>query len=206
MDSKNKITCLLLVGPTGAGKTPLGRVLVEKGFQGVRVHHFDFGEELRKIASNQTKVSQDVADLVRTILAEGRLLTPEEYFIFLETLNEFIGRRGYKEDEFIVLNGFPRDLKQAEFIEGHLNIVCVINLSVTFDVLYYRLKHDPAGDRKGRTDDNPQLVAKKLAWFFERNIPLVEYYKRKGAKVLEVVVEKEDTGETLYQKLLSLLK
>jgi len=206
MDSKNKITCLLLVGPTGAGKTPLGRVLVEKGFQGVRVHHFDFGEELRKIASNQTKVSQDVADLVRTILAEGRLLTPEEYFIFLETLDEFIGRKGYKEDEFIVLNGFPRDLKQAEFIEGHLNIVCVINLSATFDVLYYRLKHDPAGDRKGRTDDNPQLVAKKLAWFFERNIPLVEYYKRKGAKVLEVVVEKEDTGETLYQKLLSLLK
>jgi len=49
-------------------------------------------------------------------------------------------------------------------------------------------------------------VAKKLAWFFERNIPLVEYYKRKGAKVLEVVVDKEDTGETLYQKLLSLLK
>jgi adenylate kinase family enzyme len=206
MDSKNKIKCLLLVGPTGAGKTPLGRVLEERGFQGARVHHFDFGEELRKIASNQTKVSQDVADLVRTILAEGRLLTPEEYFIFLETLNEFIGRRGYKEDEFIVLNGFPRDLKQAEFIEGHLNIVCVINLSVTFDVLYYRLKHDPAGDRKGRTDDTPQLVAKKLAWFFERNIPLVEYYKQKGAKVLEIVVDKEDTGETLYQKLLSLLK
>lgn len=206
MGTKNKIKCLLLVGPTGAGKTPLGRVLEERGFQGARVHHFDFGEELRKIASNQTKVSQDVADLVRTILAEGRLLTPEEYFIFLETLNEFIGRRRYKEGEFIVLNGFPRDLKQAEFIEGHLDIVCVINLSVTFEVLYYRLKHDPAGDRKGRTDDNPQLVAKKLAWFFERNIPLVDYYKRKGAKVLEIVVEREDTGETLYQKLLSLLK
>jgi len=206
MDENFKIKALLLVGPTGAGKTPLGKVLEERGFQGTRVHHFDFGEELRKIASNQTKVNQDVADLVRTILTEGRLLTPEEYFIFLETLDEFIKRRGYKEGEFIALNGFPRDLKQAEFIEGHLDIVCVINLSVTFDVLYYRLKHDPAGDRKGRIDDTPQLVAKKLAWFFERNIPLIDYYKRKGAKVLEVVVEREDTGETLYQKLLSLLK
>jgi adenylate kinase len=206
MDLKHKIKCLLLVGPTGAGKTPLGRVLEERGFQGARVHHFDFGEELRKIASNQTKVNQEVVDLVRIILAEGRLLTPEEYFIFIETLNEFIGRRGYKEDEFIVLNGFPRDLKQAEFIEGHLDIVWVINLSVTFDVLYYRLKYDPAGDRKRRTDDTPQLVAKKLAWFFERNIPLVEYYKQKVAKVLEVVVDKEDTGEILYQKLLNLLK
>jgi hypothetical protein len=57
---------------------------------------------LRKIASNQTKVSQEVVDLVRIILAEGRLLIPEEYFIFLETLDEFIGRKGYKEGEFIV--------------------------------------------------------------------------------------------------------
>jgi shikimate kinase len=31
MDSKNKIKCLLLVGPIGAGKTPLGRVLKERG-------------------------------------------------------------------------------------------------------------------------------------------------------------------------------
>ncbi len=206
MEVRNKIKAFLLVGPTGAGKTPLGRILEEKGFQGFRVYHFDFGEELRKIASNQTKISHDVADLVRSILAEGRLLTPEEYFIFLESLKEFIKRIGYKEGELIALNGFPRDLKQAEFIDGHVDIVCVINLSLTFEVLYYRLKRDPAGDRKGRTDDTPQLVAKKLAWFFERNIPLVDYYKRKGAKILNILVDKEDTGETLYQKLMSLPK
>jgi len=205
MDEKNRIKALLLVGPTGAGKTPLGRLLEEKGLQGLRVHHFDFGEELRKIASTQTKVRQDIVDLIRSILFEGRLLNPEEYFIFLETINEFIRTRRYKEGELIALNGFPRDLKQAEFIDSHVDIIGVINLSATFEVLDYRLKNDPAGDRKGRTDDTPQLVAKKLAWFFERNIPLVEYYKRKGVKILNLFVDKEDTGETLYQKLLNLL-
>jgi len=205
MDEKNRIKALLLVGPTGVGKTPLGRLLEEKGLQGLRVHHFDFGEELRKIASTQTKVRQDIVDLIRSILSEGRLLNPEEYFIFLETINEFIRTRRYKEGELIALNGFPRDLKQAEFIDGHVDIIGVINLSATFEVLDYRLKNDPAGDRKGRTDDTPQLVAKKLAWFFERNIPLVEYYKRKGVKILNLLVDKEDTGETLYQKLLNLL-
>jgi len=205
MDEKNRIKALLLVGPTGAGKTPLGRLLEEKGLQGLRVHHFDFGEELRKIASTQTKVRQDIVDLIRSILFEGRLLNPEEYFIFLETINEFIRTRRYKEGELIALNGFPRDLKQAEFIDSHVDIIGVINLSATFEVLDYRLKNDPAGDRKGRTDDTPQLVAKKLAWFFERNIPLVEYYKRKGVKILNLLVDKEDTGETLYQKLLNLL-
>jgi len=205
MDEKNRIKALLLVGPTGVGKTPLGRLLEEKGLQGLRVHHFDFGEELRKIASTQTKVRQDIVDLIRSILSEGRLLNPEEYFIFLETINEFIRTRRYKEGELIALNGFPRDLKQAEFIDSHVDIIGVINLSATFEVLDYRLKNDPAGDRKGRTDDTPQLVAKKLAWFFERNIPLVEYYKRKGVKILNLLVDKEDTGETLYQKLLNLL-
>ena len=205
MDEKNRIKALLLVGPTGVGKTPLGRLLEEKGLQGLRVHHFDFGEELRKIASTQTKVRQDIVDLIRSILSEGRLLNPEEYFIFLETINEFIRTRRYKEGELIALNGFPRDLKQAEFIDGHVDIIGVINLSATFEVLDYRLKNDPAGDRKGRTDDTPQLVAKKLAWFFERNIPLVEYYKRKGVKILNLLVDKEDTGETLCQKLLNLL-
>jgi len=205
MDEKNRIKALLLVGPTGVGKTPLGRLLEEKGLQGLRVHHFDFGEELRKIASTQTKVRQDIVDLIRSILFEGRLLNPEEYFIFLETINEFIRTRRYKEGELIALNGFPRDLKQAEFIDSHVDIIGVINLSATFEVLDYRLKNDPAGDRKGRTDDTPQLVAKKLAWFFERNIPLVEYYKRKGVKILNLFVDKEDTGETLYQKLLNLL-
>lgn len=205
MDEKNRIKALLLVGPTGVGKTPLGRLLEEKGLQGLRVHHFDFGEELRKIASTQTKVRQDIVDLIRSILSEGRLLNPEEYFIFLETINEFIRTRRYKEGELIALNGFPRDLKQAEFIDSHVDIIGVINLSATFEVLDYRLKNDPAGDRKGRTDDTPQLVAKKLAWFFERNIPLVEYYKRKDVKILNLLVDKEDTGETLYQKLLNLL-
>ncbi len=205
MDEKNRIKALLLVGPTGVGKTPLGRLLEEKGLQGLRVHHFDFGEELRKIASTQTKVRQDIVDLIRSILSEGRLLNPEEYFIFLETINEFIRTRRYKEGELIALNGFPRDLKQAEFIDSHVDIIGVINLSATFEVLDYRLKNDPAGDRKGRTDDTPQLVAKKLAWFFERNIPLVEYYKRKDVKILNLLVDKEDIGETLYQKLLNLL-
>ncbi len=197
---------ILLVGPTGAGKTPLGRVFEEKGFHGHKVHHFDFGEELRKISNGQTKVNSELADLVRSILAEGRLLSRKEYYIFISTLKEFLNIRKYKEDDLIALNGFPRDLDQAQFIEDHMEMLCLVYLQVNTEVLYHRLKNDPAGDRKGRWDDTPQLVEKKLKWFYEKNLPLLEYYQKKGVKVLEIPVERDDTGESLYQKFISLSK
>ncbi len=41
---------ILLLGPTGSGKTPLGQALEKKGLAGRRCVHFDFGANLREIA------------------------------------------------------------------------------------------------------------------------------------------------------------
>ena len=40
---------VLLVGPTGCGKSPLGQLLERLGLKGMRCLHFDFGKRLRKI-------------------------------------------------------------------------------------------------------------------------------------------------------------
>jgi len=65
---------VLLLGPTGSGKTPLGDALQREGFGGRRCHHFDFGEQLR----HATGVGDglDAADIafVRKVLEEGALL------------------------------------------------------------------------------------------------------------------------------------
>jgi len=45
---------ILLVGPTGAGKTPLGEWLQLHGLWGRRCHHFDFGTNLREVASGNS--------------------------------------------------------------------------------------------------------------------------------------------------------
>jgi adenylate kinase family enzyme len=42
---------MLLIGPTGAGKTPLGKYLERHGLNGRRCRHFDFGANLRSIIS-----------------------------------------------------------------------------------------------------------------------------------------------------------
>ncbi len=197
-----KIKSFLLLGPTGAGKTPLGDILEERGLYDYQFFHFDFGAELRKIASGENLVEDNLRELVKSILSEGRLLREEEYFIFKECVGGFMGRRVFKSNAILLLNGFPRDLKQALFAEKIVDVKGILYLSSTPETILERLWKDPAGDRKGRDDDTPELIAKKLAWFKERTLPLITFFQKKGTKIVEIEVESSDDGESLYQKLL----
>jgi hypothetical protein len=47
----NSLPALLLLGPTGAGKTPLGDWLEAHGLWGRPCHHFDFGANLRAVVA-----------------------------------------------------------------------------------------------------------------------------------------------------------
>lgn len=195
------IKSLLLLGPTGAGKSPLGWELDKKGFLGRRVHHFDFGEHLRKVAKNELPFPEKDRELVKHILNEGRLLKPEEFYLAEGILKAFFIDRNFKEEELLFLNGLPRNLYQAERLSSMIEMQGVIYLKIDEKTLFIRLKNDPARDRKNREDDLEELVAKKLRWFKEENLPLIEYYASKGVRILEIEVSEVDTGESLYEKL-----
>lgn len=45
--SHKRYAAMVLLGPTGSGKTPLGHVFAARGFLNRRCAHFDFGENLR---------------------------------------------------------------------------------------------------------------------------------------------------------------
>ncbi len=200
------ISSLLLVGPTGAGKSPLGEEIEKRGLFGKRVHHFDFGENLRKVAKGGLPFPEEDRNLVKQILEEGRLLKPEEFYLAEKILSAFLKVRNFKEEDLLLLNGLPRNLYQAEKLSSLIELQRVIYLKIDEKTLFLRLRMDPAGDRKGREDDLEELVLKKLRWFKEENLPLIEYYASKGVKILEIPVDVSDTGLTLYEKLLKLLE
>lgn len=199
------IRSILLLGPTGSGKSPLGAELEKRGIFGKRVVHFDFGENLRKAAQGALHISNEDKLLINNILKEARLLKPEEFYLAQNILNSFLHHRHFNEQDILILNGLPRNLFQAKELESQIKVILVINLTIDVKSLIIRLVTDPAGDRIHREDDKLEYVRKKLKWFKEETLPLIEFYKEKGSHLVELPVEVNDNGFSLYQKLLTLL-
>ena len=77
-----KQQAVLLLGPTGAGKTPLGELMQEKGLSGLRCLHFDFGHTLRAALKDRPIVlSGSELEFVRAVLEAGALLNAAHFTI-----------------------------------------------------------------------------------------------------------------------------
>jgi len=99
---------ILLLGPTGTGKTPLGNVLAFRGWRGQPCLHFDFGANLRElVARNQPDEHISHADLefLRQVLQSGALLEDEHFPLAARILRRFMSGSG--DHAWLVLNGLP---------------------------------------------------------------------------------------------------
>ena len=132
---------ILLLGPTGSGKTPLGDLL-EARTGGV---HLDFGSRLR--AANEGFSPRERA-LIAESLRTGALLENENFPIAAKFLEAAMGEAG-----LVILNGLPRHVGQARDVDALIDIRAVIVLEATPEVILERIARDTGGDRTGRRDD-----------------------------------------------------
>ncbi len=183
---------MLLVGPTGSGKTPLGEALAAAGFGGGRCAHFDFGANLRAIAAGAGVADRlapgDVA-FIRRVLCEGLLLERETFHIAARVVEQFIAAHAPRADDWVVLNGLPRHVGQAGDVDGLLEVRLVVYLDCAAAVVRARIAGDSGGDRGGRGDDTPADIARKLDIFRDRTLPLVDHYRSLGVPILRVTVD-----------------
>ena len=191
---------MLLLGPTGSGKTPLGRLLAARGLAGRRCVHFDLGERLRAVAVGDLRLpgltDADVA-FVRHVLDEGALLEDEHFHIAEAILRDFIA----EADALIVLNGLPRHEGQAEDVARIVEVAEAIHLACPAETVLQRIAADTGGDRTDRCDDGLLAVRRKLEIFNRRIAPLLDYYRRRGTPVRDVPVGPTDTPEDVWRKL-----
>ncbi len=182
---------MLLIGPTGSGKTPLGELLEQRGFAGRRCHHFDFGARLRGIAAGDPDCGEfevSEREFVASVLEEGALLEDRHFHLAERTLGAFLTARGAAEEDIVVLNGLPRHVGQAEAMDRLLTLDRVAYLSCSPEVVCARIETNAGGDRGERTDDCVERVARKLDLFRRRTEPLVEHYQTCGARVHRIEV------------------
>jgi adenylate kinase len=161
---------LVVLGPQGSGKgTQAKRISEAHG-----IPHVSTGDMFRAAIAAGTTLGNRVAP----ILASGELV-PDELTIALirDRLGEDDARRGF------VLDGFPRNVEHAEALDRML-----ASIDRTIDhALFFDVSDELAAERmrgraaaEGRTDDTPEVIARRLAIYHEQTEPVVDRYRAAG--------------------------
>ena len=164
---------LLVLGPQGSGKgTQAKRISAAHG-----IPHVSTGDMFRGAVAAGTELGRRV----EPILASGDLV-PDDLTVALirERLSEQDARDGF------VLDGFPRNLAQAEALDAML-----AEIGRGLDaVLFFDLSDELAVERirgraldEGRDDDSPDAIARRLAIYHEQTELVVERYRATGKLV-----------------------
>jgi adenylate kinase len=177
---------LIFLGPPGAGKGTQAQLLSENH----QIPHVSTGDILRSAVSNQTPLGKqakgymDRGELVPDTLILGLI---QDRLSYEDTSNGWI------------LDGFPRNVNQAAFLEALLNELnqnpdCVLNLEVPDEVLVARLL-----ERK-RKDDNEETIRRRLEVYHQDTVPVIDFYQEKQTlKTIDGNQSMEEVSKSLNQ-------
>jgi adenylate kinase len=155
---------ILFFGPPGSGKSVQGQLLVEQnGWQWLST-----GDVFRN--------SKDPEVLKR--MATGELIDDALTNKVLDNAIQSVDK-----NTRLVLDGYPRNIDQVKWLMDYLpkherKIECVVLFEVPRDELISRL----AG--RGRTEDTPEVISRRLDIYQEKTSPVVEYYRESGVPVV----------------------
>jgi adenylate kinase len=197
---------ILLLGPTGAGKSPLGDQIEKNGIKGERCFHFDFGHELRSIAELELLpdgFQENDLFFIRDVLEKGLLLENEHFHVAEKIVRYFLKRNEFSGSNVLILNGLPRHVDQAGDMSGIVSVKSLVVLDCTPEDVYKRIEQNTGGDRTDRIDDSIDMIGKKLEIFSARTAPLIKYYSKRDADIIKIRITETSTPESSYEALTS---
>lgn len=188
---------IVFLGAPGSGKgTQAQRLMAEHSMVQVST-----GDLLRAAVASGSELGQRA----KAAMEAGELVSDE---IVLGMIRERLQQPD--TDAGFILDGFPRNLAQAEALESELadlnkHVEAVVLLDVDFDILMKRLTGrrtcsktgkllniyfspqteldactDSGGELIQRADDNEETIGNRLEVYREQTAPLIEYYKSAG--------------------------
>lgn len=211
---------IVLVGPPGSGKGTQAKYLIEK----YNIPQVSTGDLLRAAVAAQTPLGRQA----KAVMDAGQLV-PNELVIGM--IRERITRPD-AENGFI-LDGFPRNLTQAEELDALLNrlgrpIDVVLQFEVDFDLLMQRMvgrqtciacgelfnsfTNPPmidgrcdhcGGPLHHRSDDNEETIDRRLRVYLTQTQPLSDLYKQQNKLH---IIDAQGTIEDITKRIKSALR
>ena len=202
---------LVLLGAPGAGNGTQAALI--KNHHGLA--HVSTGDIFRENLKNNTPLGLEA----KKYMDAGQLVPDETVMKMVgEKLSEF------KPDEGFMLDGFPRTVAQAEFLESKTKLDGVILFNILDEEIIKRLsnravckkcgnitsrlEHDKCpscgGELYTRDDDNEETIKSRLKVFHEQTEPLIKFYSDRGL-LLEVDAGHGQKPEKVFELVLKLL-
>ncbi len=187
---------IIFYGPEGSGKTTQGKLLAKK----LGVPHLVSGDLVRRAAANDKGI---IGDVCRETLAKGHYVADSEMFVLWKArLKDEDTQKGW------VIDGFPRNLSQAEWLADKLDkynqtIDKVFYLNVSEEESIRRLLKRARRNPDGTLADTPEKIAERLKRYKAEEADVLSYYRNLG--ILEEI-DGERSVEEIHQDILSRLR
>ncbi|MBI5037251.1 MAG: nucleoside monophosphate kinase [Candidatus Kerfeldbacteria bacterium] len=158
---------IIILGPQGSGKGTQAEALARR----FKLRHIDMGALLRSFAASR----HSQARRVQQIMNEGKGLVPTTLVLAIlqRALTQIPRSAG------ILFDGFPRNQVQATALDRILRssgrtITHAFYLPISTRTTIARLA------RRGRVDDTPAAITKRLATYRKKTKPVIDHYRRRG--------------------------
>ncbi len=181
---------IILFGPPGAGKGTQAEKLVSH----FNIPHLSTGNIFRANIKQQTPLGK----IVKAILDDGKLV-PDETVV--EIVADELKKNEYHEG--VVLDGFPRTVKQAESLDQFFSgngrgIDAFVTLTVPEEELINRILNRG----QGRSDDTPEKIKTRLQVYHDETEPVLNHYKKQ-----DLVKEIDGVGsvDEIFSRILEAL-
>lgn len=215
---KTKLKAIIFGAP-GAGKgTYASRLQAKLG-----VDVISMGDIFRELIKENSELGRKVKGYV-----EKGLLVPDD--VVVEVLKQHLSK--ISKGKGFILDGYPRTLDQAKTLDTITNIDIILLLNVpdwiiierlstrrickncgtVYNVRFLKPKVEGSCDKCGgplyqRSDDNPEVIKKRLQVYQEQTKPLLEFFKKKQVPfIVSETNSLEQLPELMVEHLITELK
>lgn len=201
---------IIFIGPQGSGKGTQAKIISEK----LNIPHISTGDLFRML---EGKLREEVDSFIN----KGQLV-PDE--LTVRILKERISKPDCKEG--FILDGFPRNIAQAEMLDKITTIDKVILIDISDELAVERISsrlsckkcgavfntitNPPKrqnicdkcqGELYRRADDNPEAIKKRLETYHKETEPILKKYRE-----IQITINGEEEIDKISEEILENLK